>query len=119
MAKRIRLYMQYIDHMLEEPEANVDYQKEMEKHLIQIAFFVHERFIHLLVTMIFALLTVLSIFYAIYNPEPGIFALVILFFILIIPYISHYYLLENSVQKMYVQYDEMRSRLDGGNSFKI
>ena len=33
--------------------------------------------------------------------------LIALFFVLLIPYCAHYYLLENSVQKMYDQYDEM------------
>ena len=31
-----------------------------------------------------------------------------LILILLIPYIRHYYILENEVQKMYVQYDRMR-----------
>ena len=34
--------------------------------------------------------------------------LVVLILILLIPYIRHYYILENEVQKMYGQYDRMR-----------
>jgi hypothetical protein len=33
--------------------------------------------------------------------------------VLLIPYIMHYYLLENGVQKMYRQYDEMLRRVTG------
>ncbi len=31
----------------------------------------------------------------------------ILFMILLIPYVRHYYILENETQKMYVQYDAL------------
>ena len=37
--------------------------------------------------------------------------------VLLIPYIMHYYLLENSVQRMYVQYDAMMNKL--GENFKM
>jgi hypothetical protein len=33
--------------------------------------------------------------------------LIVAFMCLLIPYIAHYYLLENGVQKMYRQYDRM------------
>ena len=36
----------------------------------------------------------------------GVLALVVV----VVPYIMHYYLLENGVQKMYRQYDEMYKR---------
>ena len=36
--------------------------------------------------------------------------LTIALLVLLIPYVMHYYLLENSVQKMYVQYDEMMNK---------
>lgn len=38
-------------------------------------------------------------------------ALCVLFLVLLIPYIGHYYLLENEVQKMYIQYDEIWKRV--------
>jgi hypothetical protein len=42
---------------------------------------------------------------------------VIAIFVLLIPYINHYYLLENSVQRMYVQYDRMMEKQ--GEAFKV
>jgi hypothetical protein len=41
----------------------------------------------------------------------GLTALFVALLILLIPYIRHYYLLENGVQKMYKQYDEMLKRI--------
>ena len=38
----------------------------------------------------------------------GVFALLVL----LIPYVMHYYLLENSVQKMYEQYDRMMNKIE-------
>lgn len=37
--------------------------------------------------------------------------LALLILVLLIPYIKHYYLLENEVQKMYVQYDRIAQKV--------
>ena len=39
-------------------------------------------------------------------------ALVFALLVLLIPYVMHYYLLENSVQKMYEQYDRMMNKIE-------
>lgn len=110
MAKRIKAYLLQIERLLANPPADVDWEEEIKKHLIQIGFFMHERLIHLIVTVVFAMLTVGIILYTIAAPGLGMFILIITFMILLVPYIKHYYLLENSVQRMYVQYDEMLER---------
>ena len=61
MKKRITEYLAYIDGLLEKED--VDWEKEMKKHLVQIAFFAHERFVHLIVMALFAIATVISILY--------------------------------------------------------
>lgn len=114
MKKRITKYLEYIDVLLE--KENMDWEKEKEKHLVQIAFFAHERLVHLIVMALFAMATVITVLYLNYCGEPVILALVLALFVLLIPYIKHYYLLENSVQKMYEQYDCMMNKL--GESFK-
>lgn len=116
MKVRITQYLEYIDKLLE--EENVDWEKEKEKHLVQIAFFAHERLVHLIVMVLFAIATVISILYLNYSGEIVIFALVIALFVLLIPYVMHYYLLENSVQKMYEQYDKMMNKLEESFSVK-
>lgn len=110
MGERIRMYLKQIDDMLANPPEGIDYGKEIEKHLVQIGFFMHERLIHLIVTVLFAILTVGTIFFAVASPSVGLLLLTVALLILMVPYICHYYLLENSVQKMYQQYDEMLRR---------
>lgn len=42
---------------------------------------------------------------------PALLALTVLLLVLLIPYIRHYYILENEVQKMYGQYDKIWERI--------
>ena len=115
MADRIRQYLTYIDKLLTSEEESINWEEEMKKHLVQIAFFAHERLIHLLVTIVFAILTVLVFLYTIDNFSIAMLLLIFVLLCLMIPYIRHYYLLENSVQDMYEQYDKMQAKV--GNSF--
>ena len=41
MAKRIKRYIAYVDALLERDD--IDVKKEMDRHLVQIGFFMHER----------------------------------------------------------------------------
>ena len=94
MKKRITEYLAYIDALLEKED--VDWEHEKEKHLVQIAFFA----------------TVISILYLNFSGSLIIVALVFALLVLLIPYVMHYYLLENSVQKMYEQYDRMMNKIE-------
>lgn len=119
MKRRILAYLDYIDKLLEKAESEqtddtnkIDWEQEIKKHLVQIAFFAHERLVHLIVMVLFALCTVGCILYLNFTGELIILALTIALLVLLIPYVMHYYLLENSVQKMYEQYDKMLSHID-------
>ena len=82
---------------------------------IKIAYFQHERLIHLMVTLFFALVLLLSIGALFMFPSEFILTGVLLtaiFFGLTIGYVMHYYFLENSVQKMYHMRDEIIAFLD-------
>lgn len=81
---------------------------KLEEHLVQVGFFQHERMIHLIVTVTFALLEMLAIVLSVISDSLFTLLLPVVILILLIPYIRHYYILENEVQKMYVQYDRMR-----------
>lgn len=107
MKKRIVAYLEYIDELLKNDGNDIDWDKEIEKHLTQIAFFSHERLVHLIVFALVAVCTVISILAMVVSEKIIIFPLIVLLFVLLIPYCMHYYLLENSVQRMYDQYDEM------------
>ena len=83
-------------------------QDKLKEHLVQVGFFQHERLIHLIVTVTFALLEMLAIVLSVISDSLFTFLLPVVILILLIPYIRHYYILENEVQKMYGQYDRMR-----------
>lgn len=118
MEKRILTYRKYMDELL--LREDVDWERIRGEHLVQIGFFQHERLIHLIVTVIFALLTVFSIGMAFLLMAQGLdgagswLLVVAAFLILLIPYVRHYYILENEVQKMYGQYDEIAAKLGEG-----
>lgn len=106
MKKRILSYRNRIDDWLKQGGER-DWKAVMEEHLQQIAFFQHERLIHLIVTVLFAILEFLAIGFFVVTDNLGFAMLAFSLFILLVPYIKHYYLLENEVQKMYGQYDKL------------
>lgn len=118
MEKRILTYRKYMDELLLQEDA--DWERIREEHLVQVGFFQHERLVHLIVTVIFALFAVLSVgmaflLMALGTAGAGSWLLVVAAFLtLLIPYVRHYYILENEVQKMYRQYDEIAAKLGGG-----
>ncbi len=111
MKKRILEYKKHIDTLITNDEAETNWQKVMDEHLVQISFFQHERLIHLIVTVLFALMTLTTIAIGIIADYPYMFLGTLMLLILLVPYISHYYLLENEVQHMYEQYDFINKKL--------
>ena len=102
MKNEIKEYLTYIDDIINEKKG-ID--EELKKELfIRIGFYQHERLIHLIVTMTFAVMTVLSFVILMLKGGMGALLLSVLFLALVIPYICHYYFLENSVQKLYKLY---------------
>lgn len=110
MKKRIIGYRMYVDSILldKRKRSPQEWERILEEHLTQIGFFQHERLIHLIVTVTFALLEMLAIVLSVISDSLFTLLLPIVILILLIPYIRHYYILENEVQKMYGQYDRMR-----------
>ena len=106
MKKRLQFYLNYYETLTTKKSLTT-----AEAARDQIQFFQHERLIHLIVTALFALLTILSLFASLLLPkQPVLLALDILFLVLLIPYIFHYYRLENGVQKLYEYYDKLSCR---------
>ena len=107
MEKRLKDYLQYMEALKIEGMSLEERKCMAAKMLVQIQFFQHERLIHLIVTVTFALLTVLSIFTFLALTQIGLLVLSALLIILLVPYIRHYYILENGVQKLYTYYDKL------------
>lgn len=88
-------------------------EDEMEREIRSlwewILFFQHERLVHLLIMILFALLTFGSFALFLITSFLPVIALFVLFLVLLIPYIFYYYHLENGVQNLYGLYDHMKT----------
>lgn len=105
MEKRLKDYLKYME---EKTSGTVSNREEILADLLtQIQFFQHERLIHLIVTVTFAILTLLTLFACLFAENVALYILLILFLVLLIPYVRHYYILENGVQKLYTYYDRL------------
>ena len=107
MKKKISLYINEVDNLLKNKKVD-NIEEVLENHLIKISFYQHERLIHLIVTALFSLLFIITFLYTINSITIGNVLLSFMFLLLLIPYIFHYYFLENSVQKLYLQYDFLK-----------
>lgn len=104
MTKQIRAYLELLEQFFSIERDRSELLKMRGELLQRIAFYSHERLVHLIVTMSFGVFFLLALLIYFMTKNVGVMALTILFLILLIPYIKHYYFLENSVQKMYTYY---------------
>ena len=100
MKKEMKKYLKFIEDNYNKPDTD---KEGLAKELYtRIGFYQHERLVHLIVTMSFGVFFLLSLLLVKVNLS--FILLSALFLILLIPYIAHYYFLENSVQKLYTYY---------------
>lgn len=104
MTKQIKEYLIHIESFLAGDHTDEETAAERELLLKRIGFYQHERIVHLFVTLAFAIFFLLSLMMLLIKGGVGLMALTALFLVLLIPYIKHYYFLENSVQRLYVYY---------------
>lgn len=103
MKKYLYDYIKEIDELL---NSNKDIKDDLiKKHLIKINFFQHERLIHLLVTLFYAV--IFLIFMGLCYIHYIFFPVAAILLIFLICYVLHYFHLENGVQYLYKQYDKM------------
>ena len=107
MKKYIDDYVAYIEKYLENPDPET-IENIRKEHLIQIQFIQHERLIHWLVTMFVGILLFICIAVLVISPESVVMLpLVLLFLVLVIPYLLYYYYIENITQKLYTLYNKL------------
>ena len=110
MTQYIKAYLSYIESFIKnrlETASDEEIEKVLSEFETKIAYFQHERLIHLIVTMFFALFTLMQ-FALIFMIRDvwdliitAVFLMAVILLCVLIGYICHYYFLENSVQKMY------------------
>lgn len=109
MKQDLKNYLEKIDTILKKDKIK-DKEKTLKDHLIQIKFFQHERLIHLIVTVFVGTMAILFLLFGLFLNNILLFLLFALTFLLFIPYILHYYFLENGVQKLYHQYWDLDNK---------
>ena len=102
MKKYLYDYIGEVDSLLNNNKSKIN-DDVISNHLIKINFFQHERLIHLLVTLFYALL--LIVFMALGTLSFMFYFISLIISIFLIFYIIHYFRLENGVQYLYKQYD--------------
>ncbi len=111
MEKRLLDYMAYLKGIAEDAESGKFSPEELEtlrkQALIQIGFFQHERLVHLIVTMTFAIATIMTLMGICSTGYIPLYVLMLLLMVLLVPYIRHYYILENGTQTLYRYFDSL------------
>lgn len=104
MTKEIKEYLALLEQFFAVDHTDDELLKFRVHLLKRIEFYQHERLIHLIVTMSFAVFFFLSLMMSLSQQQIGFTLLTVIFLVMTIAYIKHYYFLENSVQKMYKYY---------------
>lgn len=110
MKKYFLEYLAFLDAAMNDP--STDFARLMKIHKEKTAYFQHERFVHLIVMVLFALCTVACFLVIVACEAMILIPLAVLLLALLIPYISHYYFLENNTQKLYKYYDRICEKLE-------
>ena len=75
-----------------------------------LQYFQHERLIHLIVTVLFAICDFIAFGLFVMTEKWNLLPLLLLVTVRLVPYIFHYFYLENGVQRLYTLIDEMEKR---------
>ncbi|MBQ8132818.1 MAG: hypothetical protein IJ192_00145 [Clostridia bacterium] len=110
MGNKLKQYIKNLRAFLEREEEIKDVEAFKQELFREIQFWQHERLIHLLVTMLFALLTMSVLLVMVFQASIALLVLFFMLLVLLVPYIRHYYILENGVQTLYVIYEEVCRR---------
>ena len=98
MKKSIQKYVEELEEIIEKKKFEKDLDKDV---LTWISFYQHERLIHLIVTFFTGISTILFLLGFLSFESIPLLVLFFLTFCLFVPYIFHYYYLENNIQKLY------------------
>lgn len=111
MRHYITAYEKYLKHFLEKPDT-VQLSSVRREALVQLGFIQHERLVHFLVCILVGLAFLLVMGLVLYFRTVGLFLLDLLLLVLLVPYLGHYYFLENATQRLYVLYNRLAALED-------
>lgn len=107
MTEYLKRYMESINKRLSDYDSREELEEIFSEHKDKIAFMQHERIVHFLVTMMFAIILSIFMTAVLFLEHLAMLVLVTIIIVLLGFYIKHYYFLENTVQEMYRVYDRI------------
>ena len=107
MGNKLKEYIRSIRELIEDKDSIGSIEVLRRELLTEIGFWQHERLIHLLVTFLFALITMAVLIVIMFYQSIAVLVLFFALLCLLVPYIRHYYILENGVQTLYVLYEDL------------
>lgn len=114
MTRYIANYESKIRARISQPDLTAAELDDLNKeHLLKISWLQHERLVHLLVTILVAVLLMFLFGLALLSISVPVVILLAIAAVLLIFYLLHYYNLENTVQRWYILADEIQTRLKG------
>lgn len=105
MRARLLNYIAFIDQEINKELTEEQRKALFENYMNNLKFFQHERIIHLLVTLTFAIISVLGFAMNFFMDSLLLIIFDMGMCIMTFFYVRHYFLLERGVQKLYTYYD--------------
>ncbi len=87
-------------------------KSDIDELINKINFFSHERLIHLIVTLFFALITLGFTIVCFNYSNYFLYCITLILYVMLLFYVVHYYYLENGVQYLYKVYDKMIKKIN-------
>ena len=102
----------YVEDALQTAEGDKSLDDLITLHEKKLSWLMHERLIHLIVLFITVVLALFSLAFLLFIPEtlPATLPLFVIVFVLLIFYVRHYFVLENTVQRWYMIDEKINSR---------
>lgn len=110
MKEYLYSYIEEMDMILKSDKSKEDLKIIKEEHLNKINFFQHERLIHLIITLFYALAFIIFVILGTIFAGFYLISLILMFFVIF--YIIHYFNLENGVQYLYKQNDLLNQKIN-------
>jgi hypothetical protein len=110
MEAYLKRHEAFIRRQLAGAGEGVDWAGLARFHRAQVGYLQHERLVHLLVTLFFGACALLTLLFVVLHPQVPMGVLLLLLLVLLVPYLLHYYRLENGVQRWYHLANEIELR---------
>ena len=109
MKNQLKAYIEKTNTLLKKAKLE-NKNKIISDHIIQIKIFQHERLIHLIVTAFVGFISIVFFIAGLITKNIILLTLFVITLFLFIPYIFHYYYLENNTQKLYIQLSQLKEK---------